>query len=737
MRNIFLTFIILFISSNTFVAAQQSTSSDPKFNFNFEKNVSGEKLPKDWFKWGTYLVLKDTIAYSGRFSGKIVSKGKKESFGCITYSIPAAYEGKSITLKGFMKTENVKGYAGLLLRIDGRDETLEFDNMNKQKIEGTNDWKEYSITLKYPDEAKAIYVAGIVSGEGTAWFDNFIVTIDGKDLQNYPKKQYKADLDTTFDSGSGITFPTLTEAKITDLEVMGRIWGFLKYHHPEIGKGNYNWDYELFRILPSLLKVNSAIKRDELLIHWIEKMGEVSTCTKCEKTDEKAVLKPNMIWVDELHLSQNLKEKLNFLYNNRFQGRHYYVEPDHGAENPIFKNEDNYDEMTYPDAGFRLLSLYRYWNMIQYYFPYKHITDKDWNTVLRAYIPKFINASNELAYEIAVLHIIRDIEDTHAGLWGGGDQFHKMLGENMVPFKVSFVEDQLVVVKYYNPEHKEVSKVKVGDVITHINGMSVADRKNELYTYHTASNEPTRNRNIAVNMLRSSDKEIEIAYISDGIKQKHTLPLYDLKELDIYKKDAKECYKLLNKDIGYVTLEIIQQEDIQEIKRLFKNTKGIIVDIRNYPSAFVSYSFGSYFMSKPTDFVKFTIMNPKNPGEFIMTNSIQILKGSETYKGKLVVLINEETQSSAEYTSMALRAADNTTIVGSTTAGADGNISYINLPGGLKTAISGIGIYYPDGGETQRVGIVPDVEVKPTIKGIQQGKDEVLEKAIQIIRNEK
>ena len=87
----------------------------------------------------------------------------------------------------------------------------------------------------------------------------------------------------------------------------------------------------------------------------------------------------------------------------------------------------------------------------------------------------------------------------------------------------------------------------------------------------------------------------------------------------------------------------------------------------------------------------------------------------------------------AEYTAMAFRAGPNTTIIGSTTAGADGNVSPIFLPGGIRTMISGIGVYYPNGKETQRVGIVPDIEVKPTIEGIRTGKDELLEKAIEEI----
>jgi C-terminal processing protease CtpA/Prc len=79
---------------------------------------------------------------------------------------------------------------------------------------------------------------------------------------------------------------------------------------------------------------------------------------------------------------------------------------------------------------------------------------------------------------------------------------------------------------------------------------------------------------------------------------------------------------------------------------------------------------------------------------------------------------------------MAFRAAPQAIVVGSTTAGADGNVSPIGLPGGLRTAISGIGVFYPDKRPTQRIGIVPDVEIRPTIAGIRAGRDEVLEEAL-------
>jgi C-terminal processing protease CtpA/Prc len=102
----------------------------------------------------------------------------------------------------------------------------------------------------------------------------------------------------------------------------------------------------------------------------------------------------------------------------------------------------------------------------------------------------------------------------------------------------------------------------------------------------------------------------------------------------------------------------------------------------------------------------------------------------------VVILINEISQSQAEYTTMAFRSAPNVTVIGSTTAGADGNVSPISLPGNIRTMISGLGVYYPDGTQTQRVGILPDIEVKPTIEGIREGRDELLEKAMEIIGEE-
>lgn len=181
-------------------------------------------------------------------------------------------------------------------------------------------------------------------------------------------------------------------------------------------------------------------------------------------------------------------------------------------------------------------------------------------------------------------------------------------------------------------------------------------------------------------------------------------------------------------DVAYIKLSSIRIADIGGYVARMKDTKGLIIDIRNYPSEFVVFAFGNALVDRPTPFARFTRGDLDNPGAFYWDQSVSLTPQTTRYPGKVVVLVDETSISQSEYTAMAFRAAPRTTVVGSTTAGADGNVSRIPLPGGFATGISGIGVFYPDKRPTQRVGIIPDIEVKPTIEGIRDGRDEVLSK---------
>lgn len=609
------------------------TQTSKKLNLDFEQVKNG--YPINWENFGSkdYKIYSDSITVkNGKYSVVIENNSDASDFKALAINLPENYNGKEIRLKGFIKTENVtNGYAGLWMRIDPQ---IGFDNMNNRGVTGTTDWKEYEITLPLqPEKTEKIVIGGLLVGKGKMWLDNLKVSIDGKDLDSKNLKVYvrtilPAENDKQFDKGSNIIFSNLSKEKIENLELLGRVWGFLKYYHPEISKGNYNWDYELFRFLPDYLKVQNNQERDKVLLTWINKYGKLAPCKKCEITPNDAVLKPDLSWIENSNLSNTLKLSLHNIYDNRNQAENYYVNLFPNVGNPDFAKEKPYDNMPYPDDGFRILTLYKYWNIINYFYPNKNLTDKKWNIVLKEYIPEFIEAKDELAYELTALKLIGEVDDTHANLWGGGDKIAELRGNNFAPFRVQFIENNLVVTDYYNPELSESDKIKIGDIITHINGKAVKSIVDSLKPYYPVSNEAALLRDIAPDLVRSSQNIIILKYISDNHVKEKAISLFPADKLNMYhwykvNKDEKS-YKMLDENIGYVTLANIQQEDISEIKKLFKNTKGIIIDIRNYPSTFVPFALGSYFVSKPTPFVKFTQGNIKNPGEFTFTNSLEI-----------------------------------------------------------------------------------------------------------------
>jgi hypothetical protein len=193
---------------------------------------------------------------------------------------------------------------------------------------------------------------------------------------------------------------------------------------------------------------------------------------------------------------------------------------------------------------------------------------------------------------------------------------------------------------------------------------------------------------------------------------------------------AGETFQMLAGKVAYLKLSSVKIDQVSTYIEAAADTKGLIIDIRNYPSEFVASPLGSHLVSNPTVFASNTFADIANPGAFHWRIGWAITPELPHYAGKIVILVDDISQSQSETTAMAFRAAPGAIVIGSTTAGADGNVSAIPLPGRLQTMISGIGVFYPDHKPTQRIGIVPDMAVRPTIAGIRAGRDEVVEAAI-------
>lgn len=709
-------------------------------------NVKSAGFPADDTAKAFY--IDSTVKHSGRYAMAVNWNKDLGPWTSLTYVIDKRARGKKIKLTGYLKTENVTGNgAGLWIRLDGvnrYNRVKGFDNMRDRAVQGTTDWKQYTIELDYDgSEVKQIVVGGLIVGEGKMWVDDLQVTVDGIDIaQALPP--VKTGQDSIAALGSGVSSIPLSDEKIKELTNLGMLWGFIKYYHNGPAAGKYNMDVELFQLLPKVINAPTTAVAYVAMEQWVDHFGPQPACKKCKPLvkDEDTKLMPDFgNLFDKDNLPKSLATKLEFIKNNRVERKSlYYNNPAQFVGNPQFEHEEAYDATPYPDAGTRLLSLYRYWNMIQYFFPDKHLIGEDWNKVLGEFIPLFVNDTNALDYQLTCLKLIARIHDTHANIWGGADTLDKVRGAYYMPMQVKFIENKLVVTDYYIDTLAIKDKLKPGDVIERIDGVPVADLVQQYLPYIAASNYETQLRNLALargSLMRSTKPSSELTVRRNDqtftitINRVAAAPVFNAIDHDGH---HTEGYKLWNKNVGYIYPGKLKDGDIKEIKELFANTKGIIIDMRCYPTAWMPFVYPDWFNAEHKQFVTFTRCDVTYPGRFIYEKGIPVgKKRSDNYKGKVVILVNSQTQSSAEYQAMALSTAPGAMVIGSTTAGADGNVSEIVLPGGIKTMISGIGILYPDGTETQRKGLKIDKEVKPTIKGIQEGRDEVMEAALMII----
>ncbi len=738
--------------------------------FNFDEDSPG-KLPTGWTGGPPNTVsVDDSIAHSGKNSVRLAPDSG--NFSVLTKHLPLNYAGGTLELCGFLRTEDVSGFAGLWMREDQDGAMVALENMQSRGLKGTTGWTEYSIYLPLHPGAQTLLIGALMQGTGKLWADDLQLMLDGKPISEAPKIEHPQtvlDRDHQFDSGSSITLQTLTPIQIDNLAMLGKVWGFLKYYHPAVTAGKKHWDYELFRITSAILGASDQAAAQTVLAKWIDSLGPVKTCSPCvdlekdalarhseespaPKTEDQAIvdkslklsgdiaLRPDLAWIhDEVMLGRQLSKSLISVEHNRVADQQFYVSLVPKLRKPSFEHEPGYLQAKLPDAGYRLLALYRFWNIVEYWSPNREIVGEDWNGVLRQFIPRIALAKDATDYQLQMMQLIAQLHDTHSNLWSSLE-VRPPTGICRLPIDVRFIrvssgKHQAVVTGFSSPE-AEASGLKPGDVIDFLDGASVDSLIERWSPYYADSNDAARMRDIARSMANGEcgDAKLGIRRGSQTLQvTTKRLPAKDLKTISYIHDLPGETFRLLSPDVGYLKLSSIRVVDIDRYLKSASKTKGLIIDIRNYPSDFVPFALGGHLVDKPTPFVRITTPDLSTPGAFHWASPEVIEPVEPHYPGKIVILIDEVSQSQSEWTTMALRASPNAIVVGSTTAGADGDVAGLALPGGLSTMISGVGVFYPNRKPTQQIGIVPDKVVYPTIEGIRNGRDEVLEVGIRQI----
>ena len=407
--------------------------------------------------------------------------------------------------------------------------------------------------------------------------------------------------------------------------------------------------------------------------------------------------------------------------------------------------DSSYPEMKYPEQPYRVLAAFRIWGVINYFFPYKDLMGEDWDEVLREFIPRMESAADAVQYSLTVAEMTTHIHDCHAGL--DSPVLSNYIGSASPPIRVRMIEGQPVITAFLDEEAARASGAEIGDVILKVDGEDALARLERFAKIRSASTPQWRLYRAATLMIRgpeSSQATLTIRDISDQVKELK-LPRREAFG-QVVTERAGEPYRMLPGNIGYADLDRLTVPMVDEMFEKFKDARAIIFDDRTYPRG-TAWAIAPRLSEKDAPiaalFVRRVAMLPDGPLGDLTHQSVehsfyQTIPHTDKwrYKGKTVMLMDERTLSQAEHTGLFLESANGTKFIGSPTAGADGDVTNFCVPGGFFIYFTGQAVRHADGRQLQRVGLVPDVEVHPTLKGIRAGRDEVLEKALEYLQRE-
>jgi len=395
----------------------------------------------------------------------------------------------------------------------------------------------------------------------------------------------------------------------------------------------------------------------------------------------------------------------------------------------------SYRKMVYPSEEYRLLALFRFWNVIEYFFPYKNLIDRKWDDTLREFIPRMQSARNAMEYTLAVAEMVTRIQDSHGKVVS--PMLDQYFGMFRPPMMVSLIEGETVVTSVAE-KGRSTSGLEVGDVVLSVDGEAIAERRVRLGRYLSVST-PLRLNYLVDSQLLFGPADrpaaLRIRKANGEIRETAVARTIERSGARI-KLRTGPIYTVLPSGFGYVDLDRLTGADVESAFTTVEKTPGLILDMRGYPVG-GAFQFAARLAQKPAVAARFNIPEfDGSTGMFSSHYEEQPVFGAsgDKYSGPVVVLINESAQSSAEHACLHIEAATKTTFIGTPTSGANGNVTYMVLPGGIIVRFTGMEVRHGDGRQLQRVGIQPDIDSHPTIQGVRQGRDELLERAIQFLK---
>lgn len=521
-----------------------------------------------------------------------------------------------------------------------------------------------------------------------------------------------------------------------------KTWNFIKYYHPDVASRKIDAD-SLF--LVNVKNISSQDDFNSIVEKLTGKLNKKFTASAPAETSQDVLSKnQNFDWFQKNRkVSSENKDLLNTIYKHRYN-----------FEN-LPKGKLVSEEKKYPFAKdenlpqeYRLLTLAKIQGVVDYLFPHKYLMDKNFDTFFKNMLDESLKINTRKDFEIILAKLVSKMEDSHAF------KFYRELNYRndflfnasyYSPFDYKIVDNYLLVTDIVFPEICTKANIRKGDHITEINGKKISkiiDEKSRLLSVSNREKLIYELSSYQNNLIWSDNSPQKLLKVKSGnktfttnIELVNTLDKTQVNVLSNYINNKNQKWatrELNNKDIAYFninnTLQFINDVDDDKIDEKMESIilnaskkKAMVFDMRGYPDwgGFIFHYVYKYFSPSENYFYKYYAPNLKNIGTFAYLKDsyhyFPEIKNMQTmpYSGKVFIIVNPETRSASEWYTMSLQKIFPQSItIGQQTAGADGDVVRVNLPGDYLLEFTGNGIFYPDNTQTQQIGVKIDEVIK-------------------------
>lgn len=621
----------------------------------------------------------ESIYRSARTNRPQVYESTFEGFGNVSSSLKATpYLGKSIELTGKVKMISGAGDGHLWMRMDdAAGKFTFFDNMDDRPIKD-KEWATFKIATNIDKKTQNIYFGTFLGGLGSLLVDDLSLKIDGKEVYS---ANFESEVIGTAPKSINAASPRSNNEK-TDYKFL-------------IAEKNGNKHLAITSPL-SIDIVDSASKRP---FEEHAKFGE--------------------------YIEKSIGNGLKVIVPIALYGTKNYTFPKTDSLKTDFVLSEINNSVYVLNASninLRLGNIINIWNVLQHFYPYFDVAKTNWDDDLKLAIKENYSIKDANSYADLLKRLTAKVKDGHINIWDKGNNV-----QYFPPIAWKWAGKDLVITSIMD----STLKMKKGDIVKRINGEEPSKYFDKININISAgTNGYLNHRAQTESLIGLKGKPLDLT-MENGEKHKLSRNINSSVYYPLLSK--RDTIKSLGNEITYINIGNAKMKIINEALPLLQKSKAIICDLRGYPTDNVELI--QYLMTKNDTSSKWMqvpkIIYPDQEKVVGFENhNWGLTPKSPHLKAKIFFLIDGQAISYAESYMSFIEHYKLATIIGQPTAGTNGNVNTIKLPGGYSFWFTGMKVSKHDGSQHHGIGIIPNIYVEQTAKGIKEGKDEILERAI-------